>query len=86
MKKYLFWSKSGQIVLDLDKFKLGKHKLGNMPLLPLKIHSDFPDPALTLAVTPGSRGVGTPLAALPVPVPVCQAGGGSRLIPLDNCF
>ena len=29
-----------------------------MPLLPLKIPSDFPDPALTLAVTPGSQGIG----------------------------
>ena len=65
----------------MEKFKLGRHKLGNMQLLPLKIPSDFPDPTLTLAVTPGSRGVGTPLAALPVPVPVCQAGGGSRPMP-----
>ena len=29
--------------------------------------SDFPDPALTLAVTPSSRGVGTPLATFSVP-------------------
>ena len=69
-KSTLFCSKSGQNVLDLEKFKLGKHKLGNMPLLPLQIPSDFPDPTLTLYVTPGSRGVGTTLAALPVPVPV----------------
>ena len=69
-KSTLFCSKSGQNVLDLEKFKLGKHKLGNMQLLPLQIPSDFPDPTLTLDVTPGSRGVGTTLAALPVPVPV----------------
>ena len=37
-----------------------------MQLLPLQIPSDFPDPALTLAVTPGSQGVGTALASLPV--------------------
>ena len=29
-----------------------------MPVLPLKIPSDFPDPAVTLAVTPSSRGIG----------------------------
>ena len=69
-KSTLFCSKSGQNVLDLEKFKLEKHKLGNMQLLPLQIPSDFPDPALTLAVTPGSQGAGNPLAALPVPVPV----------------
>ena len=34
-------------------------------LLPLQIPFDFPDPALTLAVTPGSWGVRTPLAVLP---------------------
>ena len=29
-----------------------------MPLLPLKIPSDFPDPAVTLAFILGSRGIG----------------------------
>ena len=33
---------------------------------PCKFPTDFPDPTLTLAVTPDSRGVGTPQAALPV--------------------
>ena len=69
-KSTLFCSKSGQNVLDLEKFKLGKHKLGNMQLLPLQIPSDFPDPAVTLAFPALSLCVGTPLAALPVPVPV----------------
>ena len=71
MKKVPFFGpKVAELSLIWKNLKLGKHKLGNMQLLPLQIPSDFPDPALTLAFPALSRGVGNPLAALPVPDPV----------------
>ena len=43
MKKYYFWTQSGQIVIDLSQIRLGKDKLGIMPLMPEQIPFHFTD-------------------------------------------
>ena len=61
-KKYYFWTQSGQIVIDLSQIRLGKDKLGIMPLMPEQIPFHFTDSLLILALPAMSLCVWTPLS------------------------